>query len=532
MTDDYFILVEVAKFLRTRILEFEVNDIFTQEKNKVVIHLINNALQQETYLEYSVDSHLPYLILRDNFAKSRKNVLSLLKSAYGHRINDVYVYDAERVLSISLDGNLSLDFVFITHKNNLLVTREKEIVETFKKIEEENLKRLDDFLVRKTMKTEGELTVKQYINENYRNFGNVAIDVFYKETGIAKNDELNEAHKTKTDEFFTACREKYQQPEFILYKQNGDRKISLISFDEYFKEYEKLTFRNINDLLQAYIKKTMMMQKLNDTKSTVKKSKEIELKNIIKRITSISEQLKVAKNAEKYKVYGDYILANMDKIPVGASSIEITTDKGIETINLNPRITLSENAQRFFEQYKRYTGSVESLSQKLSQLEAKRVVLEEEIKKLDEVNNLKEIKEFHPEEEKLPENVKEDISKFRRFILNDDFEVWVGKDSESNDLLTMRYAHPYELWFHVRGTTGSHTVLKQKNKSVTPSKEIIETAASIAAYYSKARNATNVPVAYCERKYVKKRKGFREGSVVMEHEKVIFVKPSVPKFAI
>lgn len=532
MTDDYFILVEIAKFLKNRILGFEVGDIFTQEKNKVVIHLINRALQQKTYLEYSVDSYLPYLILRDGFTKSRKNVLSLLKSTYGSRVSNVCIYDNERVLSINLDTNLSLDFVFITHKNNLLVTRGREIVETFKKVEEDNLKKLDDFLVRKTIKTEEKLTVKQYINENYKIFGNVVIDVFYKETAVAKNEELNETYKAKIDEFFTICRQRYQQPEFILYRQNEDKKISLISFDEHFKEYEKLTFQNINDLLQAYIKRTMMMQKLNDTKSTVKKSREIELKNIVKRITSISEQLKVAKDAEKYKVYGDYILANMNQIPVGASSIEIITDRGTETINLNPRITLSENAQRFFEQYKRYAGSVESLSQKLSQLEAKRLVLEEEIKKLEEVSNLREIKELQSEEEKLPEGVKEDISKFRRFILNDDFEVWVGKDSESNDLLTMRYTHPYELWFHVRGTTGSHTVLKQKNKAVTPSKEIIETAASIAAYYSKARNATNVPVAYCERKYVRKRKGFREGSVIMEREEVIFVKPSVPKFAV
>lgn len=532
MVDEYFILVEIAKFLKKQISGFEINDIFTQEKNKVVIHLINNALERDTYLEYSVDPHLPYLILRDNFAKSRRNVLSLLKSVYGQRIENVYTYDNERVLSIELNGNLSLDFVFIKHKNNLLVTKEKEIVETFKKIEEDNFKRLDDFLVRKSVKTEEKLTVKQYINENYKIFGNVAINVFYKESGIAKDDELDENSKARIDEFFHLCESKYQQPEFILYRQDEDKKISLVPFDEHFEGYEKITFQNINDLLQVYIKRTMIMQKLNDTKSTVKKSKEIELKNIIKRITSISEQLRVAKEAEKYRVYGDYILANMDQIPAGSNKIEITTDKGVETINLNPRITLSENAQRFFEQYKRYAGSVDELAKKLSQLEAKRLVLEEEIKKLDEVDNLKEIKEFQSEQEKLPENVKEDISKFRRFILNDDFEVWVGKDSESNDLLTMRYAQPYELWFHVRGTTGSHTVLKQKNKSITPSKEIIETAASIAAYYSKARNATNVPVAYCERKYVRKRKGFREGSVIMEREEVVFVKPAVPKFAV
>jgi predicted ribosome quality control (RQC) complex YloA/Tae2 family protein len=71
--------------------------------------------------------------------------------------------------------------------------------------------------------------------------------------------------------------------------------------------------------------------------------------------------------------------------------------------------------------------------------------------------------------------------------------------------------------------------LKVSDKKNPPDKKNIETAASIAAYYSKARNASNVPVAYCERKYVKKKKGFKEGSVIMEREKVIFVKPGLPE---
>ncbi len=123
----------------------------------------------------------------------------------------------------------------------------------------------------------------------------------------------------------------------------------------------------------------------------------------------------------------------------------------------------------------------------------------------------------------------DETSKFRKFVLSEDYQVWVGKDSKSNDLLTMHYSAPNDLWFHIRGTSGSHTVLKTGNKTENLDKKIIETAASICAYYSKARNAGNVPVAFCQRKYVKKKKGFNEGSVVMEREKVIFVKPKLPE---
>jgi predicted ribosome quality control (RQC) complex YloA/Tae2 family protein len=67
------------------------------------------------------------------------------------------------------------------------------------------------------------------------------------------------------------------------------------------------------------------------------------------------------------------------------------------------------------------------------------------------------------------------------------------------------------------------------DKNIAPDKSLIYIAASIAAYYSKARNGKHIPVAYCEKKYVKKKKGFNQGAVVMEKEKVIFVDPKVPE---
>ena len=148
---------------------------------------------------------------------------------------------------------------------------------------------------------------------------------------------------------------------------------------------------------------------------------------------------------------------------------------------------------------------------------------------LERINKITEYKSLMKEEKRTEENKNDETSRFRKFRLNDKYEVWVGKDSASNDLLTTKYAAQNDLWFHVRGASGSHTVLKLSNRKEDAEKEIIHKAASIAAYYSKARNASNVPVAYCEKKYVKKKKGFKQGSVIMEREKVIFVNPGLPE---
>jgi predicted ribosome quality control (RQC) complex YloA/Tae2 family protein len=121
------------------------------------------------------------------------------------------------------------------------------------------------------------------------------------------------------------------------------------------------------------------------------------------------------------------------------------------------------------------------------------------------------------------------INRFRIFKISRGFEVWIGKDSSSNDLLTMKFAKQNDLWFHVSGYSGSHTVLKIPEEQETVPKEIIEIAASVCAYFSKARNAKSVKVSYTKARNVQKYKGAESGSVVIKNEKSITVKPKLPE---
>jgi predicted ribosome quality control (RQC) complex YloA/Tae2 family protein len=117
---------------------------------------------------------------------------------------------------------------------------------------------------------------------------------------------------------------------------------------------------------------------------------------------------------------------------------------------------------------------------------------------------------------------------FRIFTVDGGFEVWAGKSSANNDLLTLKYAKPNDLWFHARGSSGSHVVLKVGSGKGEPGKKAREQAAGIAAYYSRMKNAKMVPVAMTEKKYVRKPKGAPPGTVVLEREKVIFAEPALP----
>lgn len=107
------------------------------------------------------------------------------------------------------------------------------------------------------------------------------------------------------------------------------------------------------------------------------------------------------------------------------------------------------------------------------------------------------------------------------------YEVLAGKTDVDNDLLSLRFASPGDLWFHVRGLPGSHVVLRHPDGK-KPDNAAIKSAASIAAWHSKARNAGTVSVCYTEAKHLGKPRGSKPGSVTVKREKIVKVRPSLP----
>ena len=107
----------------------------------------------------------------------------------------------------------------------------------------------------------------------------------------------------------------------------------------------------------------------------------------------------------------------------------------------------------------------------------------------------------------------------------DGYTVLVGRNNKENDYLTLKYASKNDIWFHTKDFHGSHTILKITNNLPYPNFEILVETAKIAAQHSKAKNSSNVPVDYCEVKYVKKPSGSRPGMVIYTNNKTLNVNP-------
>jgi predicted ribosome quality control (RQC) complex YloA/Tae2 family protein len=120
---------------------------------------------------------------------------------------------------------------------------------------------------------------------------------------------------------------------------------------------------------------------------------------------------------------------------------------------------------------------------------------------------------------------------FRRFRLEDKWEIWIGRSNAENDTLTHHAAAPNDLWFHAQGVPGSHVILRTVGKPELIPKRILSKAAALAALYSKARHSQLAPVVYTRRKYVRKPRRSPPGTATCIREKSLFVKPGIPQGA-
>lgn len=115
-----------------------------------------------------------------------------------------------------------------------------------------------------------------------------------------------------------------------------------------------------------------------------------------------------------------------------------------------------------------------------------------------------------------------------RFRSTEGWDVLIGRSSEANDYLTLHLARPEDYWFHAHGCPGSHVVLRRGKGANEPSKATLDEVASWAAFHSKARTAGKVPVIVTQKKYVRKPRGAKAGTVYVEREKMLMVRPVEP----
>ncbi|MDD8017272.1 MAG: NFACT RNA binding domain-containing protein, partial [Bacteroidota bacterium] len=255
-------------------------------------------------------------------------------------------------------------------------------------------------------------------------------------------------------------------------------------------------------------------------------------------IAAVEKELSESSRSEQYERFGKLLMGNLHAVTKGMKSIDVEdhfSGNEMITIPLDASASPVHNAERYFEKAKKAKIQRQESESRLDVLHRRFTTAAAAMEASQEITDSISLKNFlHSNNRQLTqlgfmtEKEKEQLPPFKIFTVDGGFTVYAGKSSENNDLLTVKYSKPNDLWFHARGSSGSHVVLKIGSGQGTPSKKAIEQTAAIAAYYSKMKNAKHVPVAMTEKKYVRKPKGVPTGTVVIEKEKVIFIQPKLP----
>jgi len=250
----------------------------------------------------------------------------------------------------------------------------------------------------------------------------------------------------------------------------------------------------------------------------VERDRSLQIRRLNKRKTRLKKKLLTTEEIESLRRCGEMILANIAVIERGSSSVELTNPytKNKMTLRLDPRLTPQANAQRYFLRYKKEKKGQPRLREEIAKAE-------NEIVRVGRMPGAARVEK--------KEGVKKESKRepFHKFNLPSGSVVFVGKNARSNDQLTFQQARSGDYFFHARGVEGAHTILRPNvPKRQRPGKDEIKTAAAIAAYFSKSRTQKNVPVSFTQRKYLKKDKRGKPGTVIMMREEVLFVDPGLP----
>ena len=522
MLNNFFTLKSQADFLDSVLPGSEITEISTHANNRIAAFLRNNT-GNNYCLFISLERNCETLFIEENFVNPKSNVYYFFESIYGKKIRSVEIRDYDRVVYFRIDDNISLVFSAIPMKANLFLVTDGVISGSFRDKSSYLSRSFSDVIGRgSTMKSNQASESKSGLNKNLPFLGKYYSGdflVFLKRKGMTIHD-FPEKEITSYIDLLTKDRK------YLVYASE-DKTVCALKELSGLSDAGFVSFDDSNSMVRNCYHKTTALTRKTDIKKSLLSGIDSKISKLEGKIVNLKNSLDKTGGSDNLKHLGDLILSNMHLINRGSKLVEIEDYKTGSKIKikLKENLSPSENAEHYYSKFKGFKNSADILKNKIDKYEQDlgKLVLQRE-KVLQEVNP----KNLFKMEKKTENTGNTESLPFRIFKLSDKFEVWVGKSSASNDLLTMKYARQYDLWFHVRGSSGSHTVLRLQDKNDIPDKDTIKIAASIAAYYSKARKGKHVPVAYCERKYVKKRKGMNQGAVIMEKEKVIFADPGLP----
>ncbi|WP_028828507.1 Rqc2 family fibronectin-binding protein [Proteocatella sphenisci] len=303
------------------------------------------------------------------------------------------------------------------------------------------------------------------------------------------------------------------------------------------KDYKIEPSESISEICEQYFALKDLYERIHQRSSGLKKSIQIKLDRVSSKLEKQTEELSKAYELDKYSKTGELLKANIYMLQKGMKQVTVIDyfDENTPqvTIPLDEHLTPSENIQASYKKYNKSKNRIKELGTQIEHTRSEMDYLDNVMVSINNCTSLDSIEEIKEELVKEgyysfsktegKKNKKDKASEPMEFIASDGTKIFVGKNNTQNDKLTLKMSRPDDVWLHTKNIPGSHVIIKQNLDDV--SEEALYEAARLAAYYSKARTSSQVPVDYTQRKNVKKPNGAKPGLVIYDDYGTLYVTP-------
>lgn len=529
MIKNYFFLSRLAFELRSLIKDKIILESFTAEKDKLSIKLHDEF---ETVIEFCVNHTLPYFQKRQNISRKKRYSTDIFPEIVNLKFSDIFIASNDRVLLFQIENELSL-FYAIRGKFTNLYLLNNDTLTSFKKTLEEDLAKIKNEF--QSLCFVNPLSLPEFQQEDE----NLSFEQLKKKYPFLTSDVLFNSEKNDKIPIQTIKEniKKIFHSNLFLIKNNSEKTVEISPIIKNNNQNSEVKeFDSVINITSAYLKELSYFEEFKNLENYLSKHISKELSNIIKKKENISARREIGNREDYFRTVAELLLINKSKLNPGMSEIElqdIYSNNEVIIIPLNKKLSPQENIEHYFKRAKEEKHFFERSAKIISDIDQRILLLKNSSEKLNTAKSIEDLKLIMKEigiKMKQSVNVKqEEKIKFRHYIIENKYNVYVGKDSKSNDLLTLKFAKPNDYWFHARSVSGSHVVLRVDNKNEAIPKSVLKKVASIAAFYSKAKSSSLVPVSYTLKKYVVKKKGMDVGQVALLRENTLLVKPEIPE---
>lgn len=556
----------LAKELNERLQTGQIQKLYQIDKTTLLFKI--RALNEDQSLVITVGA-TPAMYLSKPIQDLPKEPSSLCmflrKHIEGSRIVKVEQINGDRIMCIQtdkleMDGSITSTFIYVElmgKYSNCIFVQDGVILESLihvsplmnrersisPKLHYElppnaNRVSLMDFdydEIKNLLTSFGDGSVQQSIRAIFNGFGKPLLDEVLLTANLSGNEIISDLIPTQVDALAKALYE-------LKIKLNESNGLLTLINDNNKKAHATFILQNYKVLKEYSTISEALEESIHNTKSIHTADKELEkiltaaIKKEEVRHQKIKDELDDTNKMDTYKLYGDILMINAHLQVQYEPSIQLpnllSEDGELLTIPLKPNLTIVENGQWYYKLYTKLKNRMVSGEYQLNASTTKLEYLKSILYSISLATTRESLEEIRKEcmdagiikKSKKPLSYKLGKSNYIHLTI-DEGEIFIGRNNQQNEYLTHRFAKPTDIWFHTQDIQGSHLILRL---NVDPDDMILSKVAQYAAYFSKARETSKVPVDYTYIKNIKKPPGSPLGFVIFNTHQTMIVEPKKP----